>query len=36
MRYYNLKKTVVVVTLASLIVIGLWALGLLHTGTVAY
>ena len=35
-RYYTLKKAAVVLTLASLIVITLWALGLLRTGTVAY
>jgi hypothetical protein len=35
-RYYNLKKTAVVLTLAALIVTALWALGLLRTGTVAY
>jgi hypothetical protein len=35
-RYYNLKKTGIVLTLAALIVMALWALGLLRTGTVAY
>jgi hypothetical protein len=35
-RHYTLKKTAVVLTLASLVVIALWALGLLRTGAVAY
>jgi hypothetical protein len=34
-RYYILKAAIAL-TLASLIVIALWALGFLRTGTVAY
>ena len=36
MRYYTLKKLAIVLTLATLIVVTLLALGLLHTGAVVY
>jgi hypothetical protein len=37
MHHYTLKKAVIVLTLSSLIVMALWALGLLRVGgTVAY